>query len=94
MYEIVKVLELSTKKNSLWSIVGRLVLAAMVYFLCQERNNRAFRKGSRNCNQIFQIIFDSIRLKISSLQIQSSNEMKQVFKKWKLNEDRDSYESI
>lgn len=54
--EVVTMLEPIAKKNTIWSIVGRLVLGAVVYYVWQERNNRVFKRGARNCKQLIQVI--------------------------------------
>lgn len=82
--EVVKSLEPIAKKNSLWSIVGRIVLGAVAYYFWQERNNHLYNRGARTCDQLLRDILDTVRLKLSSLQLKDEVEAKHILSKWKL----------
>lgn len=84
--EIVKILEQLAKKSSIAGLICRLVFGASVYFIWQERNNRVFKKGCRSCEQLFQTIFNTVRLKIASLQIKNDDIVKSVSRAWKIDE--------
>ena len=56
-------------KNSIWSVIQRLVWGASVYFIWQERNIRLFGSNSRTEDELFKIITDSVRFRIMGLKI-------------------------
>lgn len=84
--DMVKKLVPTAKSNNIWSIVNRLVMGASVYYVWQERNNRLFKRGTRSGDQLFRVIYDTLRLKISSLRVKDSKEMQRVFRTWKISE--------
>ncbi|GKD39370.1 ribonuclease H-like domain-containing protein, partial [Tanacetum coccineum] len=49
--------------NSIGSIVGRLCLAACVYLIWQERNNRIFRNEERSIDSLFTTLCNTIKSK-------------------------------
>lgn len=54
-------------RNLFRSIVGRLIVSVSAYFIWQERNFRFFKKGARSEDQLYDIIFANVRIKILSL---------------------------
>ncbi|GKG12120.1 hypothetical protein Tco_0346357, partial [Tanacetum coccineum] len=56
--------EIGGKKNgnNIWSVVRRLSLAAVVYYIWQERNQRIFRGDKRDADVLLDIINDTIKL--------------------------------
>lgn len=44
-------------------VVTRLILGAVIYCTWQE-NNHPFNKGKRTVDQVFEVIFSMVRLKI------------------------------
>lgn len=71
-------------KSNIWGVIGRLVFAAMVYFISQERNNCIFKKGLTSIHQLYEVIFGMVRLKIMSLWFCKSSESKLMFSLWKI----------
>ncbi|KAK1425940.1 hypothetical protein QVD17_21305 [Tagetes erecta] len=55
--------------KSFKSIVQRLMLAAMVYFIWQERNIRLFQEKCRNYEEVCKLIEETVRLKLLGLKI-------------------------
>ncbi|XP_071727568.1 uncharacterized protein [Rutidosis leptorrhynchoides] len=55
--------------NNIWNIMNRIVFAACVYFVWQERNYRIFKYRRRSIDNLVQVIQDYIRLKLVSLKI-------------------------
>ncbi|GJZ43371.1 hypothetical protein Tco_0590626 [Tanacetum coccineum] len=47
-------------------VIAKLVLAASVYFIWQERNGRLFKNNKRTVKQVIDSIFSSVRLKLLS----------------------------
>ncbi|XP_071734228.1 uncharacterized protein [Rutidosis leptorrhynchoides] len=66
------------------SISSRLLFAATVYFIWQERNFRLFKKESRSCGKLVTVIFATIRLKLMSLNWKNSQQVKIMKDAWKI----------
>lgn len=66
------------------SNIGRLALGATSYFIWQERNLRIHKKGARSVEQVFNVIFDTIRLKIHSLHFKKMSCSNWLLEKWKI----------
>lgn len=57
-----------SKNNKVTSIVDRLLVATTSYFIWQEMYNRTHGKNARKPKDVSNIIIDSVRLKIFSIQ--------------------------
>ncbi|PWA58266.1 poly(ADP-ribose) polymerase [Artemisia annua] len=68
--------------RSVWSILQRLVIGALVYFVWQERNLRRFQQKNRPINELFGIIRDNVRLRLLSLKIRNSSQAKEAAGLW------------
>ena len=77
---------LATKpfKNSIWSVINRLVSAATVYFIWQERNLKLFRNESRTDEVLRMIITESVKSQLMSLKVKGSSNVKSAASKWGL----------
>lgn len=58
--------------NSSGSIVRRLSLAASVYIVWQERNNRLFRDEKRNVEDLFKMVCDNVKSRLTNLRVKRS----------------------
>ncbi|XP_071718693.1 uncharacterized protein [Rutidosis leptorrhynchoides] len=47
-------------------VVIKLLFAASVYFIWQERNRRIFKKGNRSPVQVYGMVYSTVRLKLMS----------------------------
>ncbi|GKA84481.1 hypothetical protein Tco_0806076 [Tanacetum coccineum] len=56
-------------KNSIGNVVNKLVLAATVYFIWQERNLRSFRGESRSEEVVLNAICESVKSKLMSIRV-------------------------
>ncbi|XP_071739036.1 uncharacterized protein [Rutidosis leptorrhynchoides] len=65
-------------------IVAKLVFAASVYFIWQERNNRYFQNKARSEDQVFQAIFSTVCLKLMSLKFKDSVMVQRLKSQWQL----------
>ncbi|KAJ6707173.1 hypothetical protein OIU85_027518 [Salix viminalis] len=54
------------KKNTM-SMIARLIMAASVYFIWQERNRRVFSRQMQNCHYIVNEIYQIIRAHLSCM---------------------------
>ncbi|GJY09918.1 hypothetical protein Tco_0378103 [Tanacetum coccineum] len=62
-------------KNTIWSIIQRLVLGASVYFIWQERNNRLFGGYSRTEDIVFKLIAETVRYRIMGFKLKCTNDV-------------------
>ncbi|GJV03161.1 RNA-directed DNA polymerase, eukaryota, reverse transcriptase zinc-binding domain protein, partial [Tanacetum coccineum] len=58
--------------RNIMSVIRRLVLAASVYFILQERNRRLFGELSRNWTDLVKVIMNTIRLRMAILKVKST----------------------
>ncbi|GJY29199.1 hypothetical protein Tco_0404966 [Tanacetum coccineum] len=65
--DIIEWLLLIAHKNSIKSIVARLVFAVATYFIWQERNNQIHGKETRRVNQIRDTIVKVVRMKLMTI---------------------------
>ncbi|GJR58907.1 hypothetical protein Tco_1501069 [Tanacetum coccineum] len=82
--EIVFGISVRKANNTLWSIIQRLVFGAAVYFYWQERNFRLFRNVERPANKVFDIIMDTVRLRLLGLKIKRSSKVDKDAAIWKI----------
>ncbi|GJT13945.1 RNA-directed DNA polymerase, eukaryota, reverse transcriptase zinc-binding domain protein [Tanacetum coccineum] len=66
------------------SIIQRLVFSTAVYFIWQERNFRLFRSVERPADKVFDMIVDTVRLRLLGLKIKRSHEVEKVTVNWKI----------
>ena len=72
---------LPNRKN-IWIIVKKIVYAAVVYFLWQERNLRLFQNVKRKWDVLWKVIEENVKLKLSSLKVVKSHDVETVFNIW------------
>ncbi|XP_022024410.1 uncharacterized protein LOC110924724 [Helianthus annuus] len=65
--DIVKFVEEKGFLKSIWGVIGRLVLAASVYFIWQERNRRQFEEEKRSVQQLCDTVFETVRMSLLGL---------------------------
>ncbi|GKA23503.1 hypothetical protein Tco_0709536, partial [Tanacetum coccineum] len=68
--------------NNVKSVIRRLLLAACVYHIWQERNNRIFKDSKRSSEEVFKSIVDVIKNKLSGITVKASNAISEVEKQW------------
>ncbi|GKA36584.1 hypothetical protein Tco_0723149 [Tanacetum coccineum] len=66
--------------NAIRSILRRIVVAAVVYYVWQERNKRIMANEFRSADVLFEIILEYVKLKIMSLKVKLSVQVKKVAK--------------
>ncbi|KAJ0886252.1 putative RNA-directed DNA polymerase transcription factor bZIP family [Helianthus annuus] len=81
--EIINYLENNGLSKSIWGIIGRLVMAAVVYFIWQERNNRCFDNNRRSVQQICNVVFDTVRMRILGLKLKDSSSVREAAGIWR-----------
>lgn len=71
---IVTFLQPMANRNVLCNIIGRLILGVSSYFIWQERNLRVHKKGRRSEEQLFGLIFNTVKQKIMTLRVRKTGE--------------------
>lgn len=61
--------------KSIWSIIQRLIWAAAVYHMWQERNLRLFQKKKRAMEELFCHMDEVVKLRSLELKIKCSTEI-------------------
>lgn len=80
--EIVPYMYERPMNSSVWSILQRLVIGALVYFVWQEINFRKFQLKSRPVKVLSGIIRENVRLRLLSLKIRSSRQAMEAAGVW------------
>ncbi|GJX09402.1 RNA-directed DNA polymerase, eukaryota, reverse transcriptase zinc-binding domain protein [Tanacetum coccineum] len=70
--------------NSIKSILRRVMLAACVYFIWDERNKRLFGNPKRNHETVLLLIINNIRMKLMSLKVNNSAQVADVNREWQV----------
>nr|GEX46447.1 hypothetical protein [Tanacetum cinerariifolium] len=69
---IISIVTPIANRKSSRSVIAKLVMAATTYVVWQERNARLFKNSKRSVNQVIEVIFSSIRLKLLSCRFKKS----------------------
>ncbi|GKE08939.1 hypothetical protein Tco_1412490, partial [Tanacetum coccineum] len=75
---IVQEIIIMPMNNNIWSIIRRLVCAAAVYFVWQERNKRMFGEEKKDSGELIKIGIESVRMKLMGLKVKDSRSVKEV----------------
>nr|GEU30804.1 hypothetical protein [Tanacetum cinerariifolium] len=73
-----------TGRKSSRSVIAKLVVAVVAYYVWQERNHRLFKSCKRNANQLIKCVKVSIRLKLLSCRFKKSKEGSRFAHLWDL----------
>ncbi|PWA39454.1 RNA-directed DNA polymerase, eukaryota, Reverse transcriptase zinc-binding domain protein [Artemisia annua] len=71
-------------KNNFGWTVDKLILAASVYFIWQERNRRLFTRDGRNVDSVICCIKDSVKTRLLALKVKKSTKAQRIASKWGL----------
>ncbi|KAJ9535294.1 hypothetical protein OSB04_un001606 [Centaurea solstitialis] len=87
------IVELSRVKagNSIWSVIHRLVFAAVVYFIWQERNNRLHSDACRPAVKLARQIFELIQMKLVGLKVKNGAHVRRAAEIWNLGVENDGF---
>lgn len=72
----------SSYSNSIWSVIRRPVIGAVVYFVWRERNLRLFKKSSRSVENVIDLIKITVKLKMSGLYLKKSWQVYEAAAMW------------
>ncbi|GJS46633.1 hypothetical protein Tco_0596754 [Tanacetum coccineum] len=84
IYDIIFDLIPIARRCLMLSIVAKLVVAALTYYIWQERNWRLFKKAKRNPNQICECIRASVLFKLMFCKFNKSRSGVRMFQLWEL----------
>ena len=68
--------------ESIRSVLSRIIFAACVYFIWNERNKRLFTNDKHDSKELINIVINHIRLKLSSLKVKRSIPVMKVCNNW------------
>ena len=72
------------KKNSIKSVVAKLILASAVYCIWQERNARLFKKVKKPAKEVIDLILSTVRLKLVTCKYRKTRRVEQFLTAWDL----------
>ena len=75
-------------KNNIWNIVNKLIVAATVYYLWNERNKRSFQSLRRSEEEVITVINKYMEAVLQSLRVKKSNAVLMVANVWNLKWDK------
>ncbi|GKB30917.1 RNA-directed DNA polymerase, eukaryota, reverse transcriptase zinc-binding domain protein, partial [Tanacetum coccineum] len=75
---IIQYLSNDKKDNNIKSILRKLLFAASIYSIWQERNGRIFRNQKRSCEKVYKSIVDLIKLKLLGLTVKDSVAVREI----------------
>ncbi|XP_071733553.1 uncharacterized protein [Rutidosis leptorrhynchoides] len=81
--DVVNIMAGTICNKGIWSIIRRLVFAAVIYHLWQERNARIFENDSSSHDVIAKRVFEVVRLRLMGLQVKKSMQSHSAAKVWK-----------
>ncbi|GKC72812.1 reverse transcriptase domain, reverse transcriptase zinc-binding domain protein [Tanacetum coccineum] len=84
MHDITSYLQPISKKRTALSILGKLILAALSYFIWLERNNRVFKQVKKSPEDIHDIIMVTVRLKLLTFRFKDTSMVNQLLARWKM----------
>ncbi|GJU33531.1 hypothetical protein Tco_1181885 [Tanacetum coccineum] len=70
--------------KSIGNMVNKLILAATVYFIWQERNFRLFKEECRSEDVLFNIIYECVKSKLMTIRVKKTVRTDLIAKKWNL----------
>ncbi|PWA68056.1 reverse transcriptase zinc-binding domain-containing protein [Artemisia annua] len=70
--------------KSIMRILRRIVLAACVYQIWNERNKRLFGEDKRSCQVVLSEIINHVRLKLASLTVRRTCKVIEVCNQWQI----------
>ncbi|XP_071689057.1 uncharacterized protein [Rutidosis leptorrhynchoides] len=82
--DIMEVMSRYPYKRQIWSIITPIVIAAAVYFLWNERNNRIFKGIRRSEKDLSKLAQDYIRVKPLTLKVKRSIAVERAERIWEI----------
>ena len=80
--DIISSLTIIRHNKAIRSVLIRIILAACVYFVWNERNKRSFTSEGIDNRELIENVINHVRLKLSSLKVKKSAQIVEVSKQW------------
>ncbi|XP_071713097.1 uncharacterized protein [Rutidosis leptorrhynchoides] len=65
-------------------VVAKLIFGALVYYVWQEKNNRLYGQKARSVDQLYEVIFSTVRMKLLSINFWDSSFVRVMKECWKV----------
>ncbi|XP_071715210.1 uncharacterized protein [Rutidosis leptorrhynchoides] len=82
---VIEVLEKYPFKKQIWSVINRIVIAAIVYYIWQERNSRIFKGMKRDSQGLSMKVQEFIKVKLLTLKVKHTKSVQQAGEIWQIN---------
>ncbi|XP_022032573.1 uncharacterized protein LOC110933670 [Helianthus annuus] len=82
--DVAEWMNVNAKLKSVKAVIGKLLVAAITYFLWQERNSRLHNNQPRPPEKLVEIISETIRLKLHSFKYKRTDSACQILREWKI----------
>nr|GEZ01375.1 zinc finger, CCHC-type [Tanacetum cinerariifolium] len=84
LQDILSHLQPMANKRTTTSVIGRILLAAMSYFIWIERNNRLFKNSRRSSEELRGVVMVTVRLKLLSFRFKNHANVNRILARWKM----------
>ncbi|KAJ0521447.1 putative reverse transcriptase zinc-binding domain-containing protein [Helianthus annuus] len=66
------------------TVIAKLLLTAMAYYIWQERNVRFYKNQLRPPEKVEELIVETIRLKLHSFKFKKNDRVRRILEEWKI----------
>nr|XP_043623584.1 uncharacterized protein LOC122595308 [Erigeron canadensis] len=94
LQDVVSILARKRESNKLDVVVNKLLVAAAVYHIWQERNARIFMNQERSSEKICQAIRVGVTYKLMAIKVRKTRNVKKIAAMWNLNWSKNSLKAI
>nr|XP_043616417.1 uncharacterized protein LOC122588377 [Erigeron canadensis] len=84
LQDMIRVMSREKEMNRLAAVVNKLIVAAAVYYIWQERNGRIFKNQQKNRDAICQTIRDIVRYKLMNIKVRMTRNVERIAALWEL----------
>ncbi|GKD62093.1 reverse transcriptase zinc-binding domain-containing protein [Tanacetum coccineum] len=84
LHDIISYLQLTAHRRNVRSVIGRILVAAAVYFIWVERNNRVLKNSRRSPEELCDAIIVTVRLKLLSFRFKNTAAFQDILARWKM----------
>nr|XP_043630407.1 uncharacterized protein LOC122601732 [Erigeron canadensis] len=82
--ELLQVISSFKGQNNIGNVVNKLLFAAAVYYVWQERNNRIFQRKERTEEAVCNLIKKNVRVKLLSIRIRNTKNVIRIGEMWRM----------
>ncbi|XP_071715263.1 uncharacterized protein [Rutidosis leptorrhynchoides] len=83
-HEVVSCLMIFSSSKQIWNVVNRLMMAATVYFVWQERNWRLFKNKKINEEDLCNLVMDYMKVKLLTFKVKCTKSVIMLAQNWNL----------